>query len=397
MSTLRRAVLILVSLLGLGLAVVVGMGWGSFRREAVPGAGPLQGEALVNPTLMLEKWLAASGHPATRQGGEVRGAALPEGGTCFLLHLSQPLTEGEVGELLGWVRRGGHLITDGSAAPFNDARGLEKLHRAVGVTLKDLAEGPLELDPGHGEVTDRFWRGDEVPYRLRRSLRWVLVPDRDDDWWYRNANRNGAVVLSRHEGRGELTLLPDLSFVYSESLAELDHAAYVEQILGLGEEREGARPEAVVWSRPVERSLFRWLQDHARPVMVALLLLTLAWVVRNLPRFGPLAPEPQPRRRSLWEHLEASARLMWQDGGPEHLARRTREALVARAQRLHPAFAALDLGGRAQWLADQTGADVDAVASALDDRPGRSTEDLAQALLTLEQLRQRLAAPRSRS
>jgi hypothetical protein len=397
MSALRRIVLILLALLGLGLLVVVGLARGSFRREKVPVAGGLQGEALENPTLMLEKWLAASGHPTTRQGGEIRGAGLPEGGTCFLLHLSQPLTAAEAGDLLAWVQRGGHLITDGSAAPFNDERGLEQLHKAVGVTLKDLAKGPLDPDPGHGEVTDRFWRGDAIPYRLRRSYRWVLVPERDEDWWYRNTNGNGAVVLSRHEGLGELTLLPDLSWVYREALTELDHAAYLEQVLGLGADREGARAEAVVWSRPVELSLFQWLKDHALPVMVALLLLTLAWVVRNLPRFGPLVPEPQPRRRSLLEHLEASARLMWQDGGPEHLARRTREALVARAQRLHPAFTALDLGGRAQWLADQTGADVDTVASALDDRPGRTTEDLAQALLTLEQLRQRLTATRTRT
>ncbi len=397
MSPLRRMVLAGLTLLGLGIAVIGVMASGSFRREAVKVEGPLKGEALENPTLMLEKWLAASGHPTTREGGEIRGALLAEGGTCFLLHLSQPLSDAEVGELLAWIRRGGHLITDGSAAPFNDERGLERLHRAVGVSLKDTAKGPLEPDPGHEEVTNRFWRGDKVPYRLRRSLRWFLVPERNEDWWYRNANSNGAVILSRHEGLGELTLLTDLSFVYGESLVALDHAAFVEQLLELGAEREGARPEAVVWSRPVERSLFQWLRDHAAPVMVALVLLTLAWVVRNLPRFGPLMPEPQPRRRSLLEHLEASARLMWQDGGPEHLARRTREALVARALRLHPAFAGLDLGGRAQWLADQTGADVDVVASALDDRPGRSTQELAQALLTLEQLRQRLAATRTRS
>lgn len=397
MSPLRRLVLILLALFGLGFLVFLGLARGSFQWEPVPMTGALKGEALENPTLLLEKWLTASGHPATRKGGEVLTQHLPEGGTCLLLHLSQPLTEGEVKDLLAWVGRGGHLITDGSAAPFNDARGLEKLHRAVGVRLKDLAPGPLDPDPGHEEVTDRFWREDEVPYRLRRSQRWVLEADREKDWWYRNANGHGAVVLSRHEGNGELTLLPDLSFVYREALTELDHAAYVEQLLGLGEGREGARPEAVVWSRPVDLSLLGWLRDHATPVMVGLLALTAAWVLRHLPRFGPMVPEPQPQRRALWEHLEASARLMWRDGGPEHLARRTREALVARAQRLHPAFGALDLGGRAQWLAEATGADVDAVASALDDRPGRSADDLAQILLTLEQLRQRLTKAHPRS
>jgi hypothetical protein len=194
------------------------------------------------------------------------------------------------------------------------------------------------------------------------------------------------VLLTRPEGRGQITLTPDLSFLYRWNLTEADHAAYFQRLLRF----HSNTGTIAVWSRPVELSLFRWLWDHARLPVVALLVLVAAWIWKGWPRFGPRRPDPPPQRRSLLEHLAASARLMWRGGGGEHLLACTRTALEQRAQRLNPAFAALDLGAKAEWLATATGGDPDAIASALDDRPGRPAHTLAQDLLTLERLRQRL-------
>ena len=386
MNAARRLLLGLLALLVAGGLLLAWMSRHSFRRVPRQVEVGFRGEALEDPTLLLQKCLAANGRAVTRKGGELLARELPEGGVLLLLQVSQPVTPAEVDALLAWVRRGGHLLTDGTPGPFNDDRGLAALHQALGVSLRSLhPQGPNFLAPQHRDGTDTFHPG-EGPYRVRRSARWRLVTSHPEAWDYTLGHEGNQVVLSRGEGRGRLTLTPDLSFVYRRSLADLDHAAYIERLLAL----QPGRGPVVVWSRLVELSLFTWLWSHAWAPLSALLALVATWAWKGWPRFGPMAPEPPPRRRSLLEHLSASARLVWWGGGGVHLVARTRDTLERRAQRLNPAYDALDLGGRAAWLAQVSGGDADAIGAALDDRPGRSSHQLAQDLLTLERLRQRL-------
>lgn len=386
MKAAGRILLGLLALLVAGGLVVAWMSRHSFRRVPKEIEVGLRGEALENPTLLLQTWLEAGGRPVVRKGGELLASELPERGVLILLQLGQPITPAEIEAVLAWVRRGGHLLTDGTAGPFNDARGLAAFHKAIGVTLRDASPDGLDiLAPGQQIGTDTFHKG-EVPYRLRRTARWRLVPDHPEAWDYTLGHEGQYVLLTREEGQGRLSLTPDLNFVYRRSLADLDHAAYLQRLLAL----QPGQGTVVVWSRPVELSLFTWLWSHAKEPMLALLLLVGAWAWRGWPRFGPLLPEPLPRRRSLLEHLAASARLVWRGGAGEVLVARTREALVKQAQRRNPAFGSLDLGAKAEWLAQATGASPDAIGAALDDRPGASTHQLAQDLVTLERLRQRL-------
>jgi hypothetical protein len=260
------------------------------------------------------------------------------------------------------------------------------LHKALGVILKNVQPGEFEFTPQkQQEGTDTFHKG-EAPYRVRRTSRWRLVPDNLNAWDFAMGDKGQQVLLTRAEGKGRITLTPDLNFIYYSSLSYFDHAAYLQRLLAL---HPGQGP-VVVWSRPVELSLFTWLWNHAKAPLLALLLLMVAWVWKGWPRFGPLLPEPQPLRRSLLEHLTASAHLLWWGGAGAHLVARTREALERRAQRLNPAYGALDLGGKAEWLAQATGGSADAISAALDDLPRRPTHQLAQDLVILERLRQRL-------
>lgn len=384
--TLRRILFGLLALVACGGLSVAWMSRHSFQRKPVSVEVGLQGEALENPTLLLQKWLEAGGQRVTRQGGEILARELPEGGLVILLHVSQPISSSEVDALLAWVRRGGHLLTDGTATPFNDERSLAQLHKALDVNLKNLRAESLDLQgETKQEGTDTF-ETEETPYRVRRSSRWRLVPAHPEAWTFRMGHDQVQVLLTRPEGKGRITLTPDLSFLYRQGLTELDHADYLQRLLSF----HGTSGPAVVWSRPVELSLFAWLWAHARIPALALLVLVVAWVWKGWLRFGPRLPEPGAHRRSLLEHVCASALLLWRGGAGLHLLGRTRAALEHRALRLNPAYGALDLGGRAQWLAEVSGGDVDAIAAALDDRPGRPAHHLAQDLVTLERLRQRL-------
>ncbi|BDU73435.1 DUF4350 domain-containing protein [Mesoterricola silvestris] len=372
-------------------AAVLALAWmsrESFTRQSQDVEEGYRGEALENRTLLLQKWLEAGGRPATRGGGELKGAALPDHGTLILLHLSQPLTVAETESLLAWVRRGGHLLTDGTATPFEDGRSLAPLHAALGVRVVDRHEGRAVKDPAPMTCT---FKGDNPPYRVDGDDRWRLVPDREDDWAYRMGSDGKFVFLTRPEGEGRLTLTPDLRFVYGQHLTQDDNAAYLARLLNF---RPDGNP-VVVWSRPVDLSLFPWLWAHARALVLSLAALLGAWVWRGWGRFGPPLADPPSRRRSLREHLIASARFMWHGGSGAHLVRRAREALEARAARLNPAYPALAPGPRADWLALASGGNPDALFTALDDRPGRSPQALAQDLLVLERARQRLKPPPS--
>ena len=177
MNPVRRLVLALLLLAGAGL---LAMGWlsrHSFRMVPVQENVGLHGEALENHTLLLQKWLEAGGRPATLMGGTFRTAALPEGATVLLLNLSQPISAAETTALLAWVRRGGHLVTDGTAAPFNDERGLANLHKALGVTLRNLRPqgdgGDLKL-PGNGAYHRGRYVGRVVQEGAQKAYRGEL-------------------------------------------------------------------------------------------------------------------------------------------------------------------------------------------------------------------------------
>lgn len=386
MRRVRLLILGLLTVVITGGVMLVWMSRHSFRRLPKSVEVGFRGEALENHTLLLQKWLESDGRKVLRKGGELTTRDLPEDGVLILVHLDQPISSKEVDTILDWVRRGGHLLTDGTAAPFNDDRGLMALHKALGVTVKNVQPEEFEFQPQkHLEGTDTFHDG-EVPYRIRRTSRWRLVPDSKNSWDYTMGYKDTEVLLTRKEGKGRITLTPDLNFVYRTSLAHLDHAAYVQRLLAL----QPGRGTVVVWSLPVDLSLFSWLWAHAKLFVLPLLGLVGAWLWRGWPRFGPLVMEPSLRRRSLMEHLTASAWLIWRSGAGAHLVSKTRGALERRALRINPAFGSLDLGGKADWLAHTVGGSADAIASALDDRPGRPFHQLAQDLITLERLRHRL-------
>ncbi len=388
---MRRPLRLPVLLLALGLAALAGLAWAlrdSFVRVPQEVETGFQGEALTNPTLLLEKVLRAEGRVVLRKGGPLLAQELPEGGVLLLLRVDQPLSPGEVGVLLDWAARGGHLLTDGSAAPFNDERGLAALHRALDTSLDNaLGAGP-EAQVERKTLEQDTFPGEAAPYRIRRSARWRLKPSHPEAWDLRLGAKAGDVLLSRPWGRGRLTLTPDLNFVYGQHLVTYEHADYLDRLLAL----HPASGTVAVWSQPVAQPLFAWRWTPARPALLGLLLLASACLWAGGSRFGPALPPPSPLRRSLLEHLRACGAFVWGRGGQAHLVARTREALLTRAHRLNPAFGAWDLGERAHWLAGSTGGPEDAIAAALDDRPGRPPQLLAQDLVLLEQLRQRLLA-----
>lgn len=380
---IRRLALALLGLLLAGGLTLAFLARGSFRQEPVEVPTGWSAKALEDRTLVLSRWLATQGWAVRRDGGGFTEAALPPGGLVILLQTGPAgLGEADADRLLAWVREGGNLLVDGSAAPLNDARGTAPLFRRLGAELISLPEA--ERTQAHH--TDRF--SDEgVVLAIQRSPEWRIRVERADwAWWM--GTKSGEVLVRRPEGKGSVQLASDLSFLYNDTFPELDHAAWLARILP----PESGRREAVIWSRPADPSFLAWLWRRAWTFLLACGVLLTAWLWKGLWRFGPWLPEAPTSRRSLLEHLVATGRFLWrQGGGPEALVAACRAAVLRRATRLHPAFPTLAEGARWAYLAARSGLPESEIAEALDERPGTPPERLGRRLHLLLHLRHRLS------
>lgn len=379
---LRR---ILYGLLALGLLVlgtVAFMARHSFRRESEPAWRGWSVQALENDTLVLERWLAARGARVSRAGGRISPEGLPPGGVLILLRLDPvPLDEAQAKALLAWVHEGGFLLVDGSAAPDNNGDGTKALFRLLGAELVDL-----ETKADHTRFHTDRWEDVDETLALHRNPRWRIKVD-PTAWDFLMGGDQGEVLVLRPEGKGKVALASDLGFLFNEAFPELDHAVWLDRVLGTT-----SGTPVVVWSKPAEAALLGWLWSRAWPFLVACASLVGVWLWGGFQRFGPWLPASVPGRRSLREHLEAAGRFMWGQGGQEGLVVVARESVLRLASCRHPGFRALTQAQRLRFLQETTGLPEADIAMGLDDRPGAGSEVLARRLQVCLLLRHRLSA-----
>lgn len=141
-------------------------------------------------------------------------------------------------------------------------------------------------------------------------------------------------------GRGNATIFLHGQMFTNRPLRLYDHAELLLELL-----RQNGTPRKVwivVAATAPDRRWWNWLWDLGGAVAILALLLAVAWVWNRSRRFGPLLPESAPDHRPILEHVDASARWIWNTpGGPDTLLdalrRSTRSAIATR----HPGWARL--------------------------------------------------------
>ncbi|MCB1864609.1 MAG: hypothetical protein KDG50_04220 [Chromatiales bacterium] len=332
-------------------------------------------EALRNPWLAAERTLHRLDVDAHSDTGPGATFDLPPPTATLVLRIDARTPDATAGALLEWAGRGGHLIAepapDMDYGPFYDELGAWAGEPDEGVSGRHA----LTVDPGDAGP----------PLRVQFDP-WRVLHDESGRADWATGGDEGLHLLQYHYGEGRITLVSDLDMLTNARIGEHDHAQWLYR-LATYDGREGG-----VWlrHRSLSPGLWAWLVIHAWPVFVALAVWLWLWLWRALPRFGPVRAAQSLARRSLLEHLDASARLDWRLGFGADLLARYRDALHARLRQRHPAWLKLDPDRRAARLAAASGLPADVVSGALAVVAPANAAEMTERARTLQTLRNAL-------
>lgn len=336
------------------------------EEEVETGPGPA---ARANVYLAAERLLTALGVEAKSVRGPVR--LPPVDHVLVLVTPRRIFAESRVDELLAWVARGGHLIT-APHAPDSEGEDwlLTRLALSVSRPEEEGAAEVVSLSPAHGAAPLRVEVG---------GSRFAAAPDDAE-------LAAGDVLVRCRWEKGWITVLADASFLDNDHIGRQDHARFLWSLVtapGL---------PAGVWLVYRDRlpGLRRLLVERAWMALASAALLLAAWLWARGARFGPPLPPPSTARRSLREHLEATAEFLWRQGHGGALVAGERQAVLHAAARQHPAWVELPEREKIRYLAELAEVPRGVVAEALDGAVADEPVAWTRTVAILEKLRRSL-------
>ncbi|MCL1825160.1 MAG: DUF4350 domain-containing protein [Betaproteobacteria bacterium] len=344
-----------------------------------------QGSAARNPLL-------AAGRLSERYGATARYVSAytkpPLSGTTLVFTAPRDrLTPEQNGALLDWVaKKGGHLLV----SPQYQSQDIRHMKRkrnktdqdplldSFGISVKYFPESDSKQQlPATGEPSaepEQYPRnpdGASEPYSylLRQIIHPALKPqiielpdgtrlkagfdsqwrlediDGNSDWRISDPSANarkhknkGDYGLSYKYGEGRVTVLANLDFINNGAIGNDDHAALFAYLVSL------AKGQDIWFVHGTDvPALWRWLVDYAGAVLIAAALLLIAWLWMISRRFGPLLPARSVVRRSIVEHVAASARYLWRCKQGQALYRILCDDFYKRAYLRHPHWSRLSV------------------------------------------------------
>lgn len=137
-------------------------------------------------------------------------------------------------------------------------------------------------------------------------------------------------------------------------------------------------------------SLAAILWRNAPYGVLAALLALLLWLWAKSQRFGPIFVNKETARRSLAEHIFASAMLLWRNQQHPQLLTVLRQQIFTRLVQQHPQLAQADKQQRSVFLQELTGIDLAAIQRALYAEDLHQPQDFANAIAHLQTIRKQL-------
>jgi hypothetical protein len=392
-SHIMSARQVFIAALILALATA-GIGWflANHERTTEKLYVGFQGRARTDPYLAAQRLLQRMGMnaQAVRTMTELR--TLPPSATLVLPQARQSITPQLQQRILEWVGQGGHLIVEAEAIHQPDAL-LDTLgvHRtAVDVPDEEFDEdSDSEEDrPRASNIVEVGFPPDRAPVRVRMSQ------DLSVESEFAVASFGGpyaTTLLFIERGGGLVTVATDLSSVSNYFIGELDHADFLWRLVQL--DPDGG--DVYFFNNPQRLSLVGWLRANAWAALAGASGLLLLWLWRIAPRFGPIQPDPERVRRRLLDHLRASGRFLWSNGGAVRLLEVARDACLRRVMRAHPDLMAIPDAQRKARIAQLLALTEEQAAALLAAPAATRMIDFLHAIRLYQEVHERLALRRS--
>lgn len=365
-----RAALVVTPLVA--ALLYVALNW--FRIDYETTRVGATGEAARDRFLAYSRFLDRMGAKVIRVASPTGIAAPPARATLVLgtRRLSY-MVPTRVQKLVSWAEHGGRLVVQaeppGIDDPLLDALGIVRAREAP-----RRPDGRMLWQPE--PIVSAPWPGAARELHLQ-----FLAPPQDlKDERGRTplasiVDRGRTVALSVPVGEGSVTVLPTLEFLNNANIGRLDHAELGWLALG----PPSAAAPVLLFLHMDTAPLSEWILREAWTVAAAAALLVALWLARIIPRFGPLAPEAPPVRRSLAEHVIASGRFLWSRGEDRYLANAMRERVMRAASRRGVAAGA----GAAESIARLTQLRESEIRAALNGPTARPEQIVAAAAALL--------------
>ena len=372
----RNIVLAVVGLLAIALLAA----WWTYNYEYVEREVdlPPRGEAAYNPLYALKLSLLADGVQAqSRQRLQIDDVPLGLHDTVLVHNDPRTLSQHDVDTLLQWVQGGGHLLV--RTPPLERGEATQP-----GVLLDALKLRPLPRYECMRLADPRAKKAEQPTLLFCGGTRFTMLGVEPLQSW--GDLGNGYVHARLAHGLGTVDVLANFDPLTNPMLERPLAIALARQLLQPGW-RKGTVHLVYAASMP---PLWKLLFDKAWMAWLPLLLALGAWLWMRTQRFGPRLPSPEPARRALLEHVQASGEHLWRYGRAATLYMAVREAFLARLRRRDPLAAALDGAAQADAIAARTGASAAEVAHALQTPKPGDGHDFRFRIARLLQLRQRL-------
>lgn len=397
--------------------------------------------ALRSPYLAAELFLRRLGVDVQRYDHVAQLDSLPENGTVFISDSRHVLSSKRVRQLTRWVKRGGHLIvaaatpggseTDRLLASFaienrivagnpdaymkmkpprrpapiltggagrarehsasspRDNRKQAKPSGPGAVVRTDKADHPT---PDHELSLLRF-NGIDSAFMLQflptRTLyhpafdRQQQPPLADAAPIYWAGDRQGIHFMQLEVAQGLLSVLSDGVLWQSDQIDKFDHAFFLRT---LARDRNGVR---LLYGTRMP-SLLTLIWRHAAPLVIASTLWLVAWLLYRGRRFGPLVEHQAIVRRSMAEHILASAGYRWRGGYMASLLAPVRDEIKRQARRTVASYDQLDEHTQAQCLSTYSGIGLSRIQDALHSDGKQHEDHFVETIQCLQQIRKSL-------
>ena len=319
-------------------------------------------EARRNPYLAAQLFMRQSGLATPEANSLLTLDSLDNVGTLFISDPNQVVSPRQLERLMEWLEDGGDVIVgagsisgtddlllskfgvrvewahddesdDQTEADFSLSESLREYNRQIdeGKTPEEIAE--LTARDDNVTLTNITFESDSAVLQLAFNEHRVLVhpyiegDDIDDDTplpfsW--SSSDRGIHMMQFEHGSGQLTIVSDPTIWQSRRIDDYDHAFLLWMLADNGGDF------ATLYPRDQD-SLWTLAGRHAGELLVALAVLTAAWLWFIGRRFGPVAYCETGVRRALGEHFSATAGYLWHNKSTPALLTPLRQQIIRRA------------------------------------------------------------------